>query len=83
MNDVKTATVTIKTSPRFGSNHCAEDCPHFVLHVKFPPQPICKICGPLEEPDTHNRFPRKAACRYLFGEEVDERFWSPMREQLG
>ena len=77
-----TVKVEVKTSAKFGPAFCDEECPHFILHVKFPPQPICKICGPLEEPDTHNRFPRKAACKYLCGEDVDERFWSPMREQL-
>ena len=76
------ATVEITTSEKSGKDFCDEACEHFALHVKFPPQAICKICGPLPEPDSYNRFPRHLACKYICGEEVPERFWSPLREQF-
>ena len=71
--------VEIKTSEQHGKAFCDEGCDHFVLFVNFPPQGICKVCGPLAEPDSLNRFPRHLACKYVCGEEVPERFWSPMR----
>lgn len=75
--------IEIKTSKQHGTNFCeiggADACEHFVLFVNFPPQGICKICGPLEEPDSLNRFPRHLACKYLCDEQVPDRFWSPMR----
>jgi hypothetical protein len=71
--------IEIKTSEQHGDKFCEEACEHFVLFVNFPPQGICKVCGPLPEPDSLNRFPRHLACKYVCGEEVPERFWSPMR----
>lgn len=74
--------VEIKSSTQHGKDFCEtkeEGCEHFVLFVPFPPQGICKICGPLPEPDSLNRFPRHLSCKYLCREEVPDRFWSPMR----
>jgi hypothetical protein len=76
------ATVEITTSERSGNEFCDEACEHYVLHVKFPPQAICKICGPLPEQDSFGRTSRHLACKYICGEEVPERFWSPLREQF-
>jgi hypothetical protein len=83
MRKLDLVTVEITTSAQHGRQFCEVDpskaCEHFVLYVNFPPQGICKICGPLDEPDSLNRFSRHLACKYLCNEEVPDRFWSPLR----
>lgn len=69
----------IVTSDKFGSNFCSHECEHVEKFVSFPLQLICKATGSPIEVDQHERYVRTPGCKYLFGEEVPDRFWSPMR----
>lgn len=69
----------IETSDKFGDACCSETCPHLEQYTKFPPQFICKPTGKVIEPDNHGRLLRVNACKYLFEEEVPDRFWSPLK----
>lgn len=69
----------IMTSDKFGSEFCSHECEHVERFIKFPLQLICKATGGTVVVDKHERYVRTPGCKYLFGEEVPDRFWSPMR----
>ena len=71
--------ITVTTSEKFGHDYCDYDCEHIETYTKFPPVAICKITGATLEADRHERFERPHACKYMCGEEVPNRFWSPLR----
>lgn len=69
----------IRTSPQYGPDFCDFDCEHIETYTKFPPVAVCKIGGVMINQDDKGRVPRTIFCKYLCGEEVPERFWSPMK----
>lgn len=69
----------IITSEKFGKDFCSHECEHVERFTKFPLQLICKATGSPIGVDAHERYVRTNGCKYLFGEEVPDRFWSPMR----
>lgn len=73
-------TVAFDTSDRDGKDYCGEACEHLELSLKFPETYICKITGVTLQPDRLRRLKRPDACKYTFGEEAPDRFWSPLRE---
>lgn len=79
MSDIE-IKIQIKTSEKFGDEFCDPECPHITTYLKFPPIAICKFSPGLEiHPDQQGRLPRNTACKYLAGEEVEDRFWSPLK----
>ena len=71
--------LTIDTSEAHGKDFCGEACEHLAPYTKFPEVYICKITGVTLQPDKLRRMTRPDACKYLTGEEVQDRFWSPMK----
>jgi hypothetical protein len=78
MADVKVELV-IKTSERHGTDFCSYECEHIENYTKFPPSAICKITNAHMDADRQDRFERPNSCKYLCGEEVPNRFWSPLK----
>ncbi len=78
MPDVRT-TVYIKTSDDAGEEYCDHECEHLATYTSFPPVAICKITGVQIEADKEKRFSRPDACKYMCCEQVEERFWSPLK----
>jgi hypothetical protein len=74
-------TLEIQTSKKFGTECCDPDCEHLVQYTKFPAVFICKFSPGIEiHPDNLGRLKRTSACHYIAGEEVEDRFWSPMKK---
>lgn len=76
---VKEIQTTISTSHQFGPDYCDFECEHIETYTKFPPVACCKLGGVMIHQDDKGRVPRTIFCKYLCGEEVEERFWSPMK----
>jgi len=75
----KSTTFEIEVSEKFGAGFCSHECEHIEQFVKFPLQLVCKATHGVIEVDQHQRYKRTNGCKYLFGEEVPDRFWSPLR----
>jgi len=76
---VKNIETTVTTSRKFGDDYCDYDCEHVETYTKFPPVAVCKLSGAMIQQDDKGRLERTVYCKYLCGEEVEERFWSPMK----
>ena len=73
--------ISIPTSDKRGPDYCDPECPHAVEFNRFPQRIMCKLSGRDLVGDVQGNFKRTVFCKYMMGEEVPERFWSPYKEE--
>jgi hypothetical protein len=72
--------ITIHVSDKVGKDFCDPKCEHSVETNMFPQVITCKFSGKPLRQDAYGNHKRSVHCRYLFGEEVPDRFWSPLKD---
>ena len=75
----KKKLITIHTSDKRGDDYCDPKCEHAVETNKFPQQILCKISGENLNVDLQSNVKRSVYCKYMMGQEVPARFYSPLK----
>lgn len=64
---------------RFEGEFCDRSCEHMIVYTMNPEIFTCKLSSnSLMYPDKSGSIKRTVNCRYMCGEDVQGRFWSPM-----
>ena len=72
--------VTIRTSDSRGEEYCDPKCEHGVETNKFPQQILCRLSGTELAVDLRGNVTRCVYCKYLMGEPLPDRFYSPLKD---